>query len=78
MDATISQLRLTVALIVFSLSQKYGTLFFLLQVDSHNVVPCWFASEKQEYGARTIRKKIMDRLPEFLVEFPPVVKHPVI
>ena len=50
----------------------------LFQVDAHNVVPCWIASDKQEYGARTIRKKIMDKLPEFLVEFPPVVKHPVI
>ena len=49
----------------------------LYQVDAHNVVPCWIASEKQEYGARTIRKKIMDRLPEFLVEFPPVITHKV-
>jgi len=46
------------------------------QVDAHNVVPCWVASEKQEYGARTIRRKIMDRLPEYLTEFPPVQPHP--
>ncbi|KAF0301036.1 Deoxyribodipyrimidine photo-lyase [Amphibalanus amphitrite] len=46
------------------------------QVDAHNVVPCWVASEKQEYGARTIRRKIMDRLPEYLTEFPAVVRHP--
>lgn len=58
-----------------SLKGKNGPCLY--QVDSHNVVPCWYASEKQEYGARTIRKKIMDRLPEFLVEFPPVVKHQV-
>ncbi|KAH0624243.1 hypothetical protein JD844_007869 [Phrynosoma platyrhinos] len=32
--------------------------------------------DKQEYGARTIRKKIHDRLAEFLTEFPPVIKHP--
>jgi deoxyribodipyrimidine photo-lyase len=25
------------------------------QVDAHNVVPCWEASDKLEYGARTIR-----------------------
>ncbi|XP_026577470.1 deoxyribodipyrimidine photo-lyase-like isoform X1 [Pseudonaja textilis] len=48
----------------------------LAQVDAHNIVPCWVASDKQEYGARTIRRKIHDRLAEFLTEFPPVVKHP--
>lgn len=47
----------------------------LIQVDAHNVVPVWVASEKQEYGARTIRNKINSKLPEFLSEFPPVVKH---
>lgn len=49
----------------------------LYQVDAHNVVPVWEASEKQEYAARTIRNKIMSRLNEFLTEFPPVIKHPV-
>ncbi|XP_061493559.1 deoxyribodipyrimidine photo-lyase-like isoform X1 [Rhineura floridana] len=47
-----------------------------VQVDAHNIVPCWVASDKQEYGARTIRRKIHDRLAEFLTEFPPVIKHP--
>lgn len=46
------------------------------QVDAHNVVPCWFASDKQEYGARTIRNKINSKLDDFLTEFPPVIKHP--
>lgn len=46
------------------------------QVDSHNIVPCWQASPKLEYGARTIRPKIHNQLREFLTEFPPVVKHP--
>merc|ERR1712079_597429 len=49
----------------------------LYQVDAHNVVPVWEASEKQEYGARTIRNKIMNRLNEFLTEFPPIINHPV-
>ena len=49
----------------------------LYQVDAHNVVPVWEASEKQEYGARTIRNKIMTRLNEFLTEFPPIIHHPV-
>lgn len=48
----------------------------LVQVDAHNIVPVWEASEKQEYSARTIRNKINIRLKEFLVEFPPVIKHP--
>jgi deoxyribodipyrimidine photo-lyase len=36
------------------------------EVDAHNVVPCWEASDKREYGARTIRPKIHRNLPEFL------------
>ncbi|NXE39616.1 PHR lyase, partial [Ptilorrhoa leucosticta] len=46
------------------------------QVDAHNIVPCWVASPKQEYSARTIRGKIHAQLPEFLTEFPPLVRHP--
>ncbi|GIY36083.1 deoxyribodipyrimidine photo-lyase [Caerostris darwini] len=46
----------------------------LCQVDAHNIVPCWIASDKQEYGARTIRKKIHDKLKEYLTEFPSVIK----
>ncbi|KAJ8735806.1 hypothetical protein PYW07_007426 [Mythimna separata] len=48
----------------------------LIQVDAHNIVPCWVASEKQEYSARTIRNKINSKLDEYLTEFPPVIKHP--
>ncbi|XP_029970321.1 CPD photolyase [Salarias fasciatus] len=48
----------------------------LIQVDAHNVVPCWVASAKLEYAARTIRGKITKLLPEFLTDFPPVEKHP--
>lgn len=40
------------------------------EVDTHNVVPVWVASDKREYGARTIRRKIQDKLPEFLTEYP--------
>ncbi len=35
----------------------------LCQVDAHNIVPCWVASEKLEYSARTIRPKINNKLP---------------
>jgi deoxyribodipyrimidine photo-lyase len=41
----------------------------LVQIDAHNVVPCWHASSKLEYSARTIRSKIQIKLPEFLDEF---------
>ncbi|KAI5103774.1 hypothetical protein C0J45_5400, partial [Silurus meridionalis] len=47
-----------------------------IQVDAHNVVPCWEASSKLEYAARTIRGKITKLLPEFLTEFPLVDAHP--
>ena len=46
-----------------------------MQVDAHNIVPCWKASDKQEYSARTIRGKINSKLSTYLVEFPPVVEH---
>lgn len=42
------------------------------EVDAHNIVPTWIASNKQEYAARTIRPKINKALPEFLEEFPPI------
>jgi deoxyribodipyrimidine photo-lyase len=42
----------------------------VLEVDAHNVVPVWVASDKREYAARTIRPKIHRHLPDFLREFP--------
>ena len=47
-----------------------------LQVDAHNVVPCWEASPKLEYGARTIRSKINGQLSTYLTAYPPVCVHP--
>lgn len=43
----------------------------LHEADARNVVPCFVASDKREYMARTIRPKIHGRLPEFLEEYPP-------
>ncbi|CAG5117961.1 unnamed protein product [Candidula unifasciata] len=48
----------------------------LCQVDAHNLVPCWVASPKLEYAARTIRTKIHNQLEGFLTDFPPLVQHP--
>ncbi|OAD60615.1 Deoxyribodipyrimidine photo-lyase [Eufriesea mexicana] len=50
----------------------------ICQVDAHNIVPCWYASSKQEFSARTIRNKLNTKLEEFLTEFPPVIRHPYI
>ncbi len=46
------------------------------EVDAHNIVPCRTASDKQEYGAYTIRKKIGRLLPRFLEDFPAMRRHP--
>jgi deoxyribodipyrimidine photo-lyase len=48
----------------------------LFEVDAHNLVPCWAASEKAEYGAYTIRPKISRLLPLFLTDFPQLERHP--
>lgn len=40
------------------------------ETDAHNIVPCWIASGKQEFAARTFRPKITALLGEFLTEFP--------
>lgn len=36
------------------------------EVDTHNIVPVWVASNKQEYAARTIRNKINILLPQYI------------
>lgn len=46
------------------------------EVDAHNIVPCWEASSKQEYAARTFRPKIWRAVPEFLDDFPEPRIHP--
>nr|WP_049759821.1 deoxyribodipyrimidine photo-lyase [Pelobacter propionicus] len=51
-----------------------GVPFF--EVDSHNIVPCRFVSDKQEYGAHTLRPKLRRLLADFLHEFPPLIPHP--
>lgn len=40
------------------------------EVDAHNIIPCFQASQKQEFGAYTIRPKIQRLLPDFLTEYP--------
>ena len=42
------------------------------QVDTHNVVPVWAASDKREYAARTIRPKIHKVMDDYLQDFPAI------
>lgn len=55
---------------VTKLRQKLSDDTPIFCVDAHNVVPVWVASDKQEYAARTIRRKIHAKLDEFLEDFP--------
>lgn len=47
------------------------------EIDTHNIIPCWIASPKQEYGAYTLRPKIDRLLSGFLDKFPSMKKHPL-
>ena len=47
-----------------------------MEVDAHNICPVRNISEKQEYSAFTLRKKINRRLGEFLTEFPTLQRMP--
>lgn len=46
------------------------------EVDAHNIIPCWTASAKQEYGAYTLRPKIHRLLPSYLTPIPKLLAHP--
>ncbi len=42
----------------------------IYEVDAHNIVPCWLASPKQEYAARTIRPRLDALHRSFCTSFP--------
>ncbi len=42
------------------------------EVDAHNIIPVWITSNKKEYAASTIRKKIIKQLQIYLDSFPPL------
>jgi deoxyribodipyrimidine photo-lyase len=48
-----------------------------VEVDAHNIIPCWHASPKQEFAAYTFRPKVKRMLHEFLEPFPSLKKHPI-
>ena len=45
-------------------------------VDAHNIVPTWTVSEKQEFAAHTLRRKIHLLLDEFMHPIPKIIPHP--
>ncbi len=45
------------------------------EVDAHNVVPCFAASDKLEFAAHTLRPKIHKKMDDFLTDFPNLIKH---
>ncbi len=45
----------------------------VFEIDAHNIVPVWIASNKREFAARTIRPKINALLQHFLYDMPPDV-----
>lgn len=40
------------------------------EVDAHNIIPCWVASQKREFGAYTLRPKVKRLIHEYLTDFP--------
>ncbi|MDD4012828.1 MAG: deoxyribodipyrimidine photo-lyase [Candidatus Omnitrophica bacterium] len=47
----------------------------LIEVDAHNIVPCRKVSDKQEWGAYTLRPKINRLLDVYLKKTPPLQTH---
>lgn len=46
------------------------------EVDTHNIIPVWMASDKEEFAAYTLRPKIHKLLPQWLEEPDTLQKHP--
>ena len=44
-------------------------------VDTHNIIPVWLASDKQEFAAHTFRRKIHKYLEQYLIEPEKLQKH---
>lgn len=53
-----------------SINNKIEIPFF--EVDAHNIVPVFFASDRMEFAAYTYRPKVTKLLPYFLDEFPQI------
>lgn len=49
---------------------RESTIPAIFEVDSHNITPARFVSNKQEFSAATLRRKIYANINDFLTEFP--------
>ncbi len=49
----------------------------LYEVDTHNIIPAWVASDKKEYAAYTFRPKVNRLLDDYLTDIPVFRSHPV-
>lgn len=58
----------------YAIAQKADCAVF--EVDTHNIVPVWTASDHQEIAARTLRPKLKRLLSDYLEEAKPLQKHP--
>ena len=47
--------------------------FKILEIDGHNIIPAHFISNKQEYNAATLRKKIYNNINYFLTEYSNII-----
>ena len=45
-------------------------------VDTHNIIPLWIASPKQEFAAHTMGGKVHKQLSKYLATPEPIDKHP--
>lgn len=54
------------------LKYKFADTFdsSVFEVDSHNIIPARFISDKQEFSAATLRRKVYANIANFLTEFP--------
>ncbi len=48
----------------------------VVEVDTHNIVPVWFASDHQEIAARTLRPKLKRLIPDFIPVAKQIKHHP--
>jgi deoxyribodipyrimidine photo-lyase len=46
----------------------------MFEVDAHNVIPAFYVTNKQEWGAYTLRPKVHKLLDKYLTEFPAIIK----
>lgn len=44
--------------------------YAVFEIDSHNIIPARYISQKQEFSAATLRRKVYANIAEFLTEYP--------